>query len=244
MDPVNAPDGPGDQQVMHAQDAMTTPQHAGPVLEGETLGPAYQGPVRADEQPAPVIPNGVPPPVRRTMSDMVEMESLHYSPQASQATPVSDRGAVRQGRAVYAEAWPAQPDPNRDVHQARQPVFSASGFSWVAKLGEFLTDPSARRYGDEDHGDETGDGTWRRGWQYGCTTGAAATHYVTSELADEQTAAASYWDVGSSEAVGRFWTRSRRGPSPIWPRCEKGDGGMDAASAAVIPTASTAGSRN
>ncbi|CAE7279098.1 GIP [Symbiodinium microadriaticum] len=88
---------PNVYEVMHAQDAMTTPQHAGPVLEGETLG------------------------------------------------------TVRQGQAVYAEAWPAQ------------------------------------RYGDEDHGDEAGDGTWR---------------------------------------------------------CEKGDGGMDAASAAVIPTASTAGSRN
>ena len=138
MDPVNATSGSGDQQVMQAQDAMTTPQHAGPVLEGETLGPTYQGPVRADEQPAPVLPNGVPPPVRRTMSDMVEMESLHYSPQANQATPVSDRGAVHQGQAVYAEAWPAQPDPNRDIHHARQPGFPASGFSWVAKLGEFL----------------------------------------------------------------------------------------------------------
>ncbi|OLP73018.1 hypothetical protein AK812_SmicGene47921, partial [Symbiodinium microadriaticum] len=141
MDPVNATSGSGDQQVMQAQDAMTTPQHAGPVLEGETLGPTYQGPVRADEQPAPVLPNGVPPPVRRTMSDMVEMESLHYSPQANQATPVSDRGS--------------------------------------------------RRYGDEDHCDEASDGTWRRNWEYGCAAGAAATHYVTGELANEQNAAAS-----------------------------------------------------
>ena len=244
MDPVNATAGSGDQQVMHAQDAMTTPQHAGPVLEGETLGPAYQGPVRADEQPAPVLPNGVPPPVRRTMSDMVEMESLHYSPQASQATPVSDRGTVRQGQAVYAEAWPAQPDPNRDVHQTRQPVFSASGFSWVAKLGEFLRT-------QVQGGMETRTTVTRQVMGPG---GEAGSMVVQQEqLQHTMSQASSPTSRPPQPATGTSGFQrpladsglGREGDLPLFgPGARRVMGGMDAASAAVIPTASTAGSRN
>ena len=112
------------------------------------------------------------------------------------------------------------------------------------EVGRVPTDPGSRRYGDEDHCDEASDGTWRRNWEYGCAAGAAATHYVTGELANEQNAAASHWGVGCSETVSRFWTRSRRGPPPLWPKCEKSDGGLDAASAAVVSTAFAAGSCN
>ena len=38
-------------------------------------------------------------------------------------------------RLFFTEAWPAQPEP---VRETRPPALSASGFSWVARLGEFL----------------------------------------------------------------------------------------------------------
>ena len=139
MEPANASPGRGDQQVMHAQTASTTPQHAGLLLEGETAGPNYQGPDGGEARPQAVLPNGVPPPAvpaRRTMSDLVEMESLRYSPAASPGAAASEQGQpVVPGPAFFTEAWPAQPEP---VRETRPPALSASGFSWVARLGEFL----------------------------------------------------------------------------------------------------------
>ena len=139
MEPANASPGHGDQQVMHAQTASTTPQHAGLLLEGETAGPNYQGPEGGEARPQATLSNGVPPPTaptRRTMSDLVEMESLRYSPAASPGTVASEQGQQAvSGPAFFTEAWPAQPEP---VREPRPSALSASGFSWVAKLGEFL----------------------------------------------------------------------------------------------------------
>ena len=139
MEPANASPGRDDQQVMYAQTASTTPQHAGLLLEGETAGPNYQGPDGGEARPQAALPNGVPPPTvptRRTMSDLVEMESLRYSPAASPGAAATEQGqTVVSGPAFFTEAWPAQPEP---VREPRPPALPASGFSWVARLGEFL----------------------------------------------------------------------------------------------------------